>query len=348
VRVALLSTVVPTVRGGGRLIVDWTAEALQERGHEVEVLSVPFDDDPEHLLEQLVGLRRMPLADAGEVLVTVRWPAHVARHPRKRAWFIHHHRVFFDLWDSPYRPFPDRPYWRALREQLRTADGTGLRECRRVFANSRVVAERLHRFNAIDAELLLPPLPPARAAGRIGEYGDTLVYPSRVTPGKRQLLAVEALARTTSDVRLVVAGQPESSKYADELRDAVARHSLEDRVDLRLRWVPQDEMDELLASARAVVYVPVDEDSYGYPSLEASAHARPIVTVSDAGGALDFVQHNRSGLVADATPESLAAAFDRLATDDELATRLGAVCRLRTGELGIAWEHVLERLLGAA
>jgi glycosyltransferase involved in cell wall biosynthesis len=156
------------------------------------------------------------------------------------------------------------------------------------------------------------------------------------------------MAHVRGDVRLVIAGQPESPAYAQLLRDALDRHGLHDRVDLRLGWLPQDEMDELIATARAVLYVPVDEDSYGYPSLEAAAHARPVVTTTDSGGALEFVEDGRSGLVVAPDPRALALAFDRLAGDDALARSMGAACRERVGELRIDWDHVVHSLLAAS
>jgi glycosyltransferase involved in cell wall biosynthesis len=345
-RVVLVSTVVPMIKGGGRLIVDSTAEALRAHGHDVEVFSVPFDDDPLHLVEQMIGLRRLPVRDAGERLITIRWPAHIVQHPNKAAWFIHHHRVFFDLWDSPWRPFPETPQWSGLRELLRTADTRTLLECRDLFANSHVVAQRLREFNGLDAEVLFPPLPDERAHGEVGAYGDFIVYPSRVNPVKRQHIAIEAMTHVTSDVRLVIAGRPESAEYAEQLRALVGEHDLSDRVELMLEWVPQDALDAMLATARAVLYIPLDEDSYGYPSLEAAAHARPIITMDDAGGALEFVQHEVSGLVASASPQELAKAFDRLFLDDEAAARMGAASAARATELGISWDNVIGRLLG--
>jgi glycosyltransferase involved in cell wall biosynthesis len=346
VRVVLVSTMLPMVTGGDRCIVEWTADALRAAGHEVEVFLVPFDDDPHHLLDQMSSLRHLPVRDAGQRLITVRWPAHVVDHPNKAAWFIHHHRVFFDLWDSPIRPFPDRPEWRGLRELLRTADTRTLAECRDLFANSMVVAERLRRFNGLNAEVLYPPLPNDRANGRKGAYGNYILYPSRSTPVKRQHLAVEALAQCSSDVRLVIAGRCEVPAYADRLRELVHELDLSERVDLLLDWVPQEEMTDLIANCRAVLYVPIDEDSYGYPSLEAAAHARPLITTYDAGGALEFVQDGRSGLVTAPTPCELAGAFDRLFTEIGLAETMGAASAARTSELGIGWDHVIPRLLG--
>lgn len=344
----VVSTFVPLIKGGGTFIVDWTAEALRARGHEVEVFLVPFDDDPAHLLEQMAGLRRLPVADAGERLITIRWPANIVAHPNKAAWFIHHHRIFFDLWDSEHRPFPDRPESRAMRELLRLADNRTLAECKDVFSNSQIVADRLMQFNGLKADVLYPPLPDASARGRVGEYGDFILYPSRVNPTKRQDLAIEAMAHVTSDVRLVLAGRVEGEAFADKLRRRIEELDLHERVDLRLDWVPEETMTDFLATCRAVLYVPFNEDSYGYSSLEAAAHARPIVTTRDAGGALEFVQDGRSGLVTEADPRSLAAAFDRLRLDNELARELGTGASARTEELGIGWDRVVPSLLGLA
>lgn len=345
-QVVLVSTIVPLVKGGGRLIVESTADALTARGHDVEVFTVPFDDDPHHLVAQMAGLRSLPVCDAGERLITIRWPAHIVEHPNKAAWFIHHHRVFFDLWDSPWRPFPDLPEWRGLREMLRIADTRTLLECRGIFANSHVVAERLERFNGLQAEVLFPPLPDDRARGDVGPYGDFVLYPSRINPVKRQHVAIEAMAHVTNDVRLVIAGRPESDRYADRLRGLVDKYDLADRVELLMEWVPQERMDALLSTCRAVVYIPLDEDSYGYPSLEAAAHQRPIVTMRDSGGTLEFVQDGVSGLVTGAGPEDLAMAFDQLSRDDDEVARMGRASAARAVELGISWDHVVARLLG--
>ena len=72
---------------------------------------------------------------------------------------------------------------------------------------------------------------------------------------------------------------------------------------------------DLLARCLALAYLPVDEDSYGYPSLEASHSFKPIVTLSDSGGALEFVRDGKEGLVANPNPRDLGAAFDRLYED---------------------------------
>ena len=48
-----------------------------------------------------------------------------------------------------------------------------------------------------------------------------------MTQIKRQTAAVRAMQRTTTPVRLVIAGRPESTAYENQLRSFVRTHSLE-------------------------------------------------------------------------------------------------------------------------
>jgi glycosyltransferase involved in cell wall biosynthesis len=346
VRVIIASTSIPHIDGGGRLIVRWTAEAMRAVGHEVEEFYLPFPPGVRPSLSALVGLRAMPFAGSGDRLIAIRWPAHIIRHENKATWFIHHFRELFDLWDSPYRAVQANAEGIAYREAMRRIDNQGLGESRDVFTNSLIVRDRVREFNGVEAEPLFPPIGGDTSRFRTDSYGDFIFYPSRISPIKRQLLGVEAMRFTTSAVRLVIAGKPESPQYEDALHDYVREHSLEDKVELRFGWLDESEKVDLLARCLALAYLPLGEDSYGYPSLEASHSAKPIVTLSDAGGALEFVRHEREGLVAEPNPRDLARAFDRLYEDRTATERMGERSFARRDELNIAWPHVINRLLG--
>lgn len=347
-RVIIASGCVPHVDGGGRLIARWTAEAMRAEGHEVEEFYIPFPVGHREVLPALVSMRALPFLGSGDRLVAIRWPAHVIRHDNKATWFIHHYRELFDLWGTEHCPVGEGAEGLAYQEAVRRADQIGLAESRDLFTNSLVVRDRLRRYNESEAEPLFPPLGGDVSRFRNDGTGDEIVYVSRVTPIKRQLLAIEALLHTTSGVRLVIAGSPESLPYADAIREFVREHSLEDRVDLRLEWISDQEKADLLARCLAVAYLPFDEDSYGYPSLEASHSAKPIVTVSDSGGALEFVRDGVEGLVVAPDARELAMAFDRLYDDRLEAERMGERSAGRRAELGISWERVVARLLGGA
>ena len=138
-------------------------------------------------------------------------PAHLIEHPRKVIWFIHHIRIFYDLWDSPDRPFPATASWLALREQIMRADTKALREAHKVFSNSRVVADRLKHFNGIDAKVVYPPVFNSERF-QDGDYGDEIVCVCRMEHHKRQHLLVDAMAHARTAVRLRLCGPSANSK----------------------------------------------------------------------------------------------------------------------------------------
>lgn len=343
-RIALVSSCVPLIDGGARFIVSWTAERLRAAGHLVEVYFVPTTDEPEHLLTQMAAFRMMDFERDFDRVITFRPPAHMVRHRKKVCWFIHHVRVLYDLWDSPYRILPDTARARALRDAVRRADTAALAEAHRLFANSRVVADRLRRFNGLDADVVFPPLQ-APETFRSGPFGDEIVCVSRMEPHKRQHLLIEAMALVKSSVHLRLCGRASDPAYVERMRHRVKDLGLSGRVTIEDRWISEDEKAALLFRCLAAVYAPVDEDSYGYPTLEAAQAAKPIVTCLDSGGVLEFVRDGREGLVTAPEPAALARAFDWLHAERKAAFSMGEASRTRIADLGISWERVLERLL---
>jgi glycosyltransferase involved in cell wall biosynthesis len=253
-------------------------------------------------------------------------------------------RYLYDLWDSEHRPFPDLAPHRALRDAVVRADTAALREAHRVFTNSRVVSDRVRRFNGLESEVLYPPVlrPELFAAG---EHGDEVVCVCRVERHKRQHLLVEAMRHTRTPVRLRLCGTGLDGGYVQSLRRLAEESGAADRIAIEDRWISEEEKAARLEGALASAYVPYDEDSYGYPTIEAAHARRCTVTVSDAGGVAEFVKDGETGLVAAPEPASLAGAFDRLHADRALARRLGDNAAGRVAELGIDWDTVVEKLL---
>jgi Glycosyltransferase len=342
-KIAIVSSAVPFVSGGARNIVDWLALKLREAGHRTEVVYLPFSDDPARLIDQHAAYRWVDLS-AADRIICLRPPAHLVPHPNKVVWFIHHIRYYYDLWDTPYRGFPDDATHRDLRDVLRLLDTTALGEARRVYTNSATVQQRVSRFNGLDADVLYPPvLEPERF--HCADYGDEILYVSRLEHHKRQHLAIQAMRHTRTPVRLRIAGAGQNPAYVDELHAIVDRYGLADRVTIDVGWLDEDRKVELLSTALATAYIPFDEDSYGYPSLESAHSRKAIVTTSDSGGVTELVDDERNGFVTEPTGAALAVAFDRLYSDRALARRLGEAAEARLGELGISWANVIDRLL---
>ena len=341
-RVIVASTCVPFVDGGGVQIVDWTVEALRNRGFEAEALFVPFSDDREVVLSQVAALRSLDLSGACDVLVPVRWPAHMIRHPRKRPWFIHHLRLFMDLWDWPANPVPHTASTIALREFLMPLDTAALAECEQVFTNSQVISDRVCHFNHLASKVLYPPLRDGQPVPGPGAYEPFAFYPSRVNEAKRQVLAVEAAV--VAGVRIVVGGVCEDVGYERRLRELAA--SAPGLVDLRLGWMSEADKEDLLSRCSAVLYVPVDEDSYGYPSLEAYRHGKPVISCVDSGGTSELIVDGVNGRLVEPSAAAVAEAIAGYARDPAAARAAGQAGRDRVRELGIDWDHVIAQLTG--
>jgi glycosyltransferase involved in cell wall biosynthesis len=129
---------------------------------------------------------------------------------------------------------------------------------------------------------------------------------------------------------------------AGALAELIDGGGASNRVELA-GFVADDDLVPLLADALAVVYAPYDED-YGYVTLQAFLAGKPVVTTTDAGGVLDWVDDGVTGFIVEPTPEAIGAALDRLAGDPGLAARMGAAGRARA--VALDWPTVVATLLG--
>ena len=345
-RVILVTSVTPYVEGGSTQIVSWLRRQLEVYGHEVEFFQFPVSEAYPEMLDQLLALRLLDLSQHGDRLIAVRTPSHLLKHPNKVTWFIHHYRSAYDLWGTKYQTIPDTTEGLAYRNAIISADNVALRECNRVFCNSLVVRDRLQKFNAISAEVLYPPLlEPGQF--RCGDYGEYMLYFSRLNHHKRQWLAIEALRFTRTPVKLVIAGRadPGVEPYLFDLQHLIDKYNLQDRVTVLSHWIAEDHKVELFANCAAVMYFPFDEDSYGYPSLEAHAARKAVLTTVDAGGTNELIEHGRNGFVTPADPELIANHMDVLYSNRPMAKRMGEAGEERIQELGITWDNVITRLL---
>lgn len=342
-RIAICAAQIPFVRGGAEVLYESLRDELVRRGHQAEIVSLPFNWSSRlNILQSALAWRLVDLTtSAGEpidLVIATRFPSYLVRHPRKVVWLIHQFRQIYELKGTRYSDFGTRPEDAETEKLLRQFDQRGLGEARARFSISRNTAERLARFNRLDAEPLYPP-PGLGDRYRAGEYGDYLFSVGRLDPMKRFDLLLRAVAAARSEVRCVIAGE---GPDRERLLQLAAELGIAARVELPGR-VSDERLLELYAGALAVFYAPFDED-YGYVTVEACRSQRPVLTTSDSGGVLEFVSDGVNGFVcAPGAHRELGARIDRLAGDRALAGRLGRAGAERVAE--IDWDHVVERLL---
>jgi glycosyltransferase involved in cell wall biosynthesis len=332
----------PFVTGGAEILVRDLAAKLVGRGFRVDVVSVPFHaHPPSEVVRQALAWRLLELRETDgrlpDLVIPTKFPSYLVRHPHKVTWLFHQYREAYDLFGSELSPLTDAPEDRELRDAVRAMDAAALGECRRIFAISRNVASRLSRWNALPASPLYPP-PPQLGRYATEGYGDYLLWAGRLEKAKRPELAVHALAASRRPARLKIAGQ---GPLEADLRRLARETGVEDRVDF-LGFVPDPDLISLYAGCRATLYLPRDED-YGYVTVESLLSRKPVITTSDAGGPLEFVDDGVAGLVRAPEPGALADAIDAVfGTAAARLREMGDAGRERVA--GITWDAVLDRL----
>jgi glycosyltransferase involved in cell wall biosynthesis len=349
VRIAVLHAQSAFVRGGAETHTEALVAALQRAGHEAEIVTIAGKWYPAwELAHQMAVWRSFDITESNglkvDLAIALKFPAYLAKHERKVVWLIHQHRSAYELWDHP--EFADLSLQEdgpLVRDMVWQADRVALGEAKRIFTNSKNVQDRLWRSLRLPSEPLYHPSPAAEALQGMepGPYGDYVFLPGRMEALKRQSLVIEAMRHVRSDVRLVLVGRGPDEQA---LRDLVRRHGLADKVAFEI-GVSDERLRELYLGALAVSYGPFDED-YGYVTIEAFAARRPVVTTTDAGGPLEFVVDGETGVVVPPDPGAIADAFDRLFSDRQLASRMGAAGAAIARERVPDWPEIVARLTG--
>src|SRR5262245_45877475 len=340
--VAVCEAKVPFVTGGAELHVSGLVDELLRQGYRAERVSVPFKWYPkDELLAQAAAWRLVDLSEANgqpiDAVIATKFPTYFVRHPRKVTWLFHQYRAIYDLCGTGYSEFDHTESDVRLRDRMMALDNQALGESKRIFANARNTAARLEKYNGLAAEPLYHPPP---LAGRLatGPLGDYVLSVGRLEANKRVDLIIRALAHADRSTRLVIVGD---GPLRAELEVTAERDGIADRVTFT---GPIDDraLIVLYAGALGIVFPPYDED-YGYITLEAFLSRKPVVTTTDAGGPLEFVEDRITGLVAPPTAEGLGAGIAALAADRRLAQSLGDAGYDRARL--ITWDGVVDRLM---
>lgn len=343
-RICICGVQVPFARGGAEFLIDSLRDQLREHGHQVDVVNLPFKWYPSRrvlthaMLWRLADLTESQGVAVDRVICT-KFPTYLVNHPNKVTWLFHQFRQAYDLLGTAYGELGDGGEDQAVLQAVRRMDGEALPESRHVYTIAKNVSTRLQKYNDIASEALYPP-PPLGTRYYCDSFGDFILSVGRLDAIKRNDLLIQALAAGPSSLRAVITG---TGHDRQRLEDLAKQLGVESRVEFA-GFVSEERLLELYAKCRAVYYAPFDED-YGFVTLEAMRSGKPVVTTTDAGGVLEFVEPERTGLVCPPDPAAIGAAFDRLAADLPLCERLGGVAQQSTGY--ITWERVVAALTQA-
>ncbi len=340
-RVLVVTSDVPLVEGGHRVIARSLVQALRDEGHAAEVFTTPQN----RFGKQLSAYIATWLTDVSQTgdghpvdaVISLRYPSYAIRHPRHVVWLNHRLREYYDLWAAYHATLGPRGrvVQGARRQMLHLLDRRLLRS-RRVFAQSHTIRQRLERWGGVDADVLHPPAPQREYCNN--GYDGTILSVARLQPLKRNDVLIEAVAATPGAHARIAGEGPE----LERLRVLTESLQVTGRVEF-LGRLSEEELVAAYGRCSAVWYGAQAED-YGLVTLEAFSSSKPVITCTDSGGPAELVEDDVTGFVVPPTIEDVAGAVRRL-QDPLRAAELGE--RARAVADRHSWKDAVGALLGA-
>ena len=177
--------------------------------------------------------------------------------------------------------------------------------------------------------------PSIRPASIEPPAGRTLLFFGLIRRYKGLDVLVRALAEVP-DARLVVAGDPLDP--VEPIRALAADLGVADRIEWRLGYLPQEEVDRLMREATLAVFPYRGGESASGALATALGHGRPAV-VSDVLGEL-VEEHGAGAVVPREDPGALAAAIRELLDDPVALER--AFRGTEAARRALSWDAIAE------
>jgi len=342
-RIALCAVQVPFIRGGAEYLCDNLYTQLIKRNYEVEYVRIPFKwYPPQEIINNSLAWRLLDISESNgtkiDGIIATKFPSYLIKHQRKVVWLVHQHRAAYDY---AYTKFDDLLTYDSIGEIVRrkiiNMDNKCLVESKKTYTISQNVTNRLWKYNRIKSNVLYPP-PPLLGQYRCEDYEDYIFYPSRLDPLKRQDLIIKSMRFVKSNLRLKIAGEgPLLNDYKKLSKDL----KVEDKIDF-LGRVTDEDMVKLYSDAFCVAYTPYDED-LGFVTMESFLSRKPVITCSDSGGPLEFVEEGISGYITEPDPKKLASKIDLLYTNGSSEV-LGENGYNKLKEINLSWDKVVDSL----
>jgi len=229
-----------------------------------------------------------------------------------------------------YRPL-DRLAWRRYDQVFCISE-----EVRRRVVRGRLAPEE--RLEVVHVGLGFMPTEPTCRADRYFLLPGRMMWTKNIELGVRAFRSFLARSPAFSDFRLIIAGivDQKSRPYLARLRELAGG---EPRVEFRIH--PSDEeLHELYANCYATLFTAFNED-WGIVPIEGMAFCKPAIACN-RGGPRESIQPGVQGFLEEPDPERFAARMAELASDPQLARRMGLAGRERAKLF--TWDRLTERV----
>jgi glycosyltransferase involved in cell wall biosynthesis len=343
-KIAVCSVQIPFTKGGTENLTTELYRELIKRGYDTDYINIPFKwYPPNEIMKGILTWRMLDLVESNgekiDLLICTKFPSYVVKHPNKVVWLIHQFRQAYELYGTTYGIKEMEDDTNDIRTKIIETDNKTFGECKKIYTISNNVSSRLMRYNKIKSKTLYPP-PKNADKFFCRDLGDYIIYPSRIDSQKRQRLLIEAMQFVKNDVKIMIVGKGHGE---EELRKLANKLKVENNIKF-CGYVPDDELLNLYANALGVFYAPYDED-YGYITAEALLSRKPVITTSDSGGPLEFIENGINGYILKPYPQEIAKKIDFIFENREIAKDLGMNGYKKINNMNITWDNVIDKLV---
>jgi glycosyltransferase involved in cell wall biosynthesis len=331
----LVESVPPALYGGTERVIAWLTEEMVRRGHEVTLFASGASRTTAHLVPGAPGaLRLAGVREAQPLTLSMVADAFARAHEFD---IIHSH---VDWLAFPFGRLIAQPVIHTLHGRLDLPflpgiyarhpelDLISISDAQRApLSGVRFLATVHH---GLPADLYAPAT----------VHDDYVLFLGRMSDEKGPVLAIRAAQ--AAGVRLIIAAKV----------DPVERPYFEAEVEPLMRLprveyvgeVTDEEKEELLGGARALL-APIDwPEPFGLMFIEALACGTPVIT-RPFGSVPELIEHGRTGLFAN-TVDELAAAIHAVERIDRVECRRVFEQRFTVARMGADYETVYRRIIG--
>ncbi|MGC8571895.1 MAG: glycosyltransferase [Candidatus Micrarchaeia archaeon] len=273
-------------------------------------------------------------------------PSHWIRRLNERVlWYCHTPlREIYDLYKyrQSLRSFYKRPIYAIGAYFMRNIDKKIVNNIEYIFANSENTKSRIIKYyGREDAKVLNGCIEIERFRNESNDK--YFFYPSRFSPNKRQLYAIEAFnlfkkKYKKGNYKLVIAGAVSKDPlYYNYYLKVKERAEKVGDVEI-LADIDDERLVDLYSRCTAVLYTPINED-YGLVPLEGMASSKPVIAINE-GGPRETIEDKKTGYLINSENE-MAEKMQMLAENPDLVDELGKK-GLKHVKAHYSWEHFFE------
>ncbi len=319
------------IKGGNQYAAEALARYIKKyTNHEVIKIFTPIKAHPEtSLLKTYLMHRLIDLSDF-DLVISLKFPSFVINHKNHVSYFLHFYRQFYDLW--PQNENNSKLLTKTIRLIIKSIDKHSLKKIKKIYAPSLFIKSRL-KETGIDSELLH--LPPAEEDYKCNNFDYILSTSVLNEERKRISLLIKAMRYIKKDIKLVIVSE---GPHKEQLMNLAKN----DKRIIFLGYKPANELLDIYSNALCTCLVSYKED-YGLVTVESMKSKKPVITCTDSGGPLEFVEHNKTGLISEPNPKKIAENLNVLINNKNKAKILGENAYQRVKHIN--WKEVVDKII---